>query len=59
VIEYDSVEHHTGTAAHYRDAARRNAISDLDHKVRCNGRRHQERRNPSRRVSTTTPCGRC
>jgi very-short-patch-repair endonuclease len=28
VIEYDSVEHHTGTAAHYRDAARRNAISE-------------------------------
>jgi very-short-patch-repair endonuclease len=33
VIEYDSVEHHTGTAAHYRDAARRNAISDLDYTV--------------------------
>jgi hypothetical protein len=29
VIEYDSVEHHTGTAVHYRDAARRNAITDL------------------------------
>ena len=33
VIEYDSVEHHTGTAAHYRDAARRNAIADLDYTV--------------------------
>ncbi len=33
VIEYDSVEHHTGTAAHYRDAARRNAISDLGYTV--------------------------
>jgi very-short-patch-repair endonuclease len=33
VIEYDSVEYHTGTAAHYRDAARRNAISDLDYTV--------------------------
>jgi very-short-patch-repair endonuclease len=33
VIEYDSVEHHTGTAAHYRDAARRNAISDLHYTV--------------------------
>jgi very-short-patch-repair endonuclease len=33
VIEYDSIEHHTGTAAHFRDAARRNAISDLDYTV--------------------------
>jgi hypothetical protein len=33
VIEFDSVEHHTGTAAHYRDNARRNAMSELDYKV--------------------------
>jgi very-short-patch-repair endonuclease len=29
VIEYDSIEHHTGTAAHIRDSARRDAIGDL------------------------------
>jgi hypothetical protein len=29
VIEYDSVEHHTGTAAHIRDSTRRDAIGDL------------------------------
>jgi very-short-patch-repair endonuclease len=29
VIEYDSVEHHTGTLAHHRDGARRDAITDL------------------------------
>lgn len=28
VIEYDSVEHHTGTAAHIRDSARRDALGD-------------------------------
>jgi hypothetical protein len=33
VIEYDSVEHHTGTPAHIRDSARRNAIGDLGHAV--------------------------
>jgi hypothetical protein len=33
VIEYDSVEHHTGTAAHIRDSARRDAIGDLDFTV--------------------------
>ncbi len=33
VIEYDSVEHHTGTAAHIRDSARRDAIGDLDYAV--------------------------
>ncbi len=33
VIEYDSVEHHTGTAAHLRDSARRNAIGDLGYAV--------------------------
>jgi hypothetical protein len=33
VIEYDSVEHHTGTAAHIRDSARRDAIGDLDYLV--------------------------
>jgi very-short-patch-repair endonuclease len=33
VIEYDSVEHHTGTRAHIRDSARRNAITDLDYTV--------------------------
>jgi hypothetical protein len=29
VVEYDSVEHHTGTAAHVRDSARRDALGDL------------------------------
>ena len=33
VIEYDSVEHHTGTPAHIRDGARRNAIGDLGYAV--------------------------
>ena len=33
VIEYDSVEHHTGTAAHIRDAVRRDAIGDCDYAV--------------------------
>lgn len=33
VIEYDSVEHHTGTAAHLRDSARRDAIGDQDFTV--------------------------
>jgi very-short-patch-repair endonuclease len=33
VIEYDSVEHHTGTAAHIRDSKRRDAIGDLDYTV--------------------------
>jgi hypothetical protein len=33
VIEYDSVEHHTGTAAHIRDSARRDAIGDCDYVV--------------------------
>ena len=33
VIEYDSVEHHTGTRAHLRDSARRNAIADLGYTV--------------------------
>jgi hypothetical protein len=33
VIEYDSVEHHTGTAAHIRDSKRRDALGDLDHVV--------------------------
>jgi len=33
VIEYDSVEHHTGTTAHVRDSARRNAIGDLGYAV--------------------------
>jgi hypothetical protein len=33
VIEYDSVEHHTGTAAHIRDSARRDAIGDLGYAV--------------------------
>jgi hypothetical protein len=33
VIEYDSVEHHTGTAAHIRDSARRDAIGDLEYTV--------------------------
>lgn len=33
VIEYDSVEHHTGTAAHIRDSARRDAIGDLGYSV--------------------------
>jgi hypothetical protein len=33
VIEYDSVEHHTGTAAHIRDSSRRDAIGDLDYLV--------------------------
>jgi very-short-patch-repair endonuclease len=33
VIEYDSVEHHTGTPAHIRDSARRNAIGDLGYAV--------------------------
>ena len=33
VIEYDSVEHHTGTPAHVRDSARRNAIGDLGYAV--------------------------
>jgi hypothetical protein len=33
VIEYDSVEHHTGTAAHIRDSTRRDAIGDLGYAV--------------------------
>jgi very-short-patch-repair endonuclease len=33
VIEYDSVEHHSGTAAHLRDSARRDAIGDLGYAV--------------------------
>jgi len=33
VIEYDSVQHHTGTVAHVRDSARRDAIGDLDYTV--------------------------
>ena len=33
VIEYDSVEHHTGTAAHIRDSTRRDAIGDLGYTV--------------------------
>jgi very-short-patch-repair endonuclease len=33
VVEYDSVEHHLGTAAHFRDSARRNAICDLGYTV--------------------------
>jgi hypothetical protein len=33
VIEYDSVEHHTGTAAHIRDSARRDAIGDCRYTV--------------------------
>ena len=33
VIEYDSIEHHTGTAAHIRDSARRDAIGDQDFTV--------------------------
>ena len=33
VIEYDSVEHHTGTTAHIRDSARRDAIGDLGYTV--------------------------
>jgi hypothetical protein len=33
VIEYDSVEHHTGTRAHIRDSARRDAIGDLGYTV--------------------------
>jgi hypothetical protein len=33
VIEYDSVEHHTGTTAHIRDSARRDAIGDHDYAV--------------------------
>jgi very-short-patch-repair endonuclease len=33
VIEYDSVEHHTGTAAHIRDSKRRDAIGDLGYSV--------------------------
>jgi very-short-patch-repair endonuclease len=33
VIEYDSVEHHTGTAAHIRDSARRDAIGDVGYVV--------------------------
>ena len=33
VIEYDSVEHHTGTAAHVRDSMRRDAIGDLGYVV--------------------------
>jgi hypothetical protein len=33
VIEYDSVEHHTGTVAHIRDSARRDAIGDQDFTV--------------------------
>jgi very-short-patch-repair endonuclease len=33
LIEYDSVEHHTGTPAHIRDSARRNAIGDLGYAV--------------------------
>ena len=33
VIEYDSVEHHTGTAAHIRDTPRRDAIGDCEYTV--------------------------
>ena len=33
IIEYDSVEHHTGTAAHIRDSTRRDAIGDLGYSV--------------------------
>jgi hypothetical protein len=33
VVEYDSIEHHTGTAAHIRDSARRDAIGDLGYAV--------------------------
>jgi hypothetical protein len=33
VIEYDSVEHHTGSAAHIRDSTRRDAIGDQHHTV--------------------------
>jgi very-short-patch-repair endonuclease len=33
VIEYDSVEHHTGTTAHIRDSIRRDAIGDLGYAV--------------------------
>jgi hypothetical protein len=33
VIEYDSVEHHTGTTAHIRDSARRDAIGDRHYVV--------------------------
>lgn len=33
VIEYDSVEYHTGTTAHIRDSARRDAIGDLGYAV--------------------------
>ena len=32
-IEYDSVEHHTGTAAHIRDSTRRDAIGDCRYTV--------------------------
>ena len=33
VVEYDSVEHHTGTTAHVRDSIRRDAIGDLGYTV--------------------------
>jgi very-short-patch-repair endonuclease len=33
VIEYDNVEHHTGTTAHIRDSARRDAIGDHGYAV--------------------------
>jgi hypothetical protein len=33
VIEYDSIEHHTGTAAHIRDSTRRDAIGDVGYTV--------------------------
>jgi very-short-patch-repair endonuclease len=33
VVEYDSVEHHTGTAAHIRDSTRRDAIGDVGYTV--------------------------
>jgi hypothetical protein len=33
VIEYDSIEHHTGTAAHIRDSTRRDAVGDLGYTV--------------------------
>jgi hypothetical protein len=33
VIEYDSIEHHTGTAAHVRDSTRRDAIGDQHYTV--------------------------
>jgi len=33
VIEYDSVEHHTGMGAHVRDSARRDAIGDQEFTV--------------------------